>query len=409
MQDARSFLIHLGTAPAEGGVAVFELYGSAARPALERLLCGASLPAPGRSRVAWLHARDGSALDEVVVSRRPAAAMWSRMPAWTVAIHGGLWLQDRVGREMEAAGGKRVALERVLEESIREEALDAVQAAAFCLLLDAPTERAAAFLLRQYEGELSSRLLAAVESLSAPSREVPDRVISELRSLVERSESARRLSEALAILVAGRPNSGKSTLFNRLTERERAIVSPTPGTTRDILREKVSIEGYPVELLDGAGLHALPADEVEREAIVRSRSEPADVALYLQAPPWSLADDERAFLGRFGARRHLVVANFKDTAGTGATPPGSDVFISALRGDGVDTLKSLIVDRFLGRRQEHGDPCATFTATQTRHIEAAVRALELARHDTAQATLDAARDRLIQCLRASWPHELRES
>src|SRR5690606_2401283 len=156
--------------------------------------------------------------------------------------------------------------------------------------------------------------------------------------------SARRLSDPLRLLIAGRPNAGKSTLLNALVGRERVVVSASIGTTRDLVAAEVSIEGFPVEVIDSAGIHDLPSDAVEAEAIARAREASADAVLWLRAPPWEISPEEIAFLARFPEPLRWIADNFLDLFAvdrpsrgeTHAEERKGDVAISAKRGDGLD-------------------------------------------------------------------------
>ena len=157
-----NFSYCLATPRGEGGLAVFELRGPDARPVVERVFRGRGLPSLGASRLGALVAGDES-IDEVLVTHESAAATWCSLEAWTLSIHGGAWLQERVDRLLRDVGGDRRTHREVLEDAVTAGALDAVRAAAIDLLPDARTERAAAFLLRQASGELTAEIEALIE------------------------------------------------------------------------------------------------------------------------------------------------------------------------------------------------------------------------------------------------------
>ena len=400
-----SFAFHRSTPPGAGGIAVIELYGRGAEPLLGRLFEAGRLPAAGRARLGALRDLSGEPIDEAIVSRVPAAGMWCRLPAFTVSLHGGAWIQRRVCETLAAAGGRELDARGVLLLALEERALDAIEAAAFELLIEARTERAAAYFLRQHGGELSRRL-AAIAELCGTGGDGGWSVTQELDALLAGSGAAYRLGRPLRVLIAGRPNSGKSTLFNALVERERVIVSADVGTTRDFIRETIALDGFPVELIDSAGLHSSPADPVEKEAISRLRREEADAVLYLVRPPWSLLPEEESFLRRFPPDAVLRVATFGDV------PPGSDAEraalerfsarIAAVKGDGLDALRREVSRRWLAESEvsPERDPVAPFTERQRELVR---EALEKAGDPHEPGRLDAVRRVLIICLRSSWP------
>ncbi len=385
-------LFHLSTPRGEGGLAVFELFEADADAVVEQVFRGSSTPVSGQARLGVLIDGGGEPIDEVVISRQPASSMWCGLQAWTVSVHGGVWIQQRVAELFENLGGRRVERREVLELAVSSGALDPIQAAAFELLVEARTERAAAFFWRMFRGELSRK----IERLRDAARSVEE-LRRGLGGLLRASQRVLRLGLPLKLLIAGRPNTGKSTLFNRLVETERVTVSARAGTTRDIIRETISVDGFPVEVGDGAGLRERGEDPVETEAIRRVRDERADAVVYLLAPPWSLDEEARGFLGRFAADRRLVVGNFLDQSDPG-TPKSVDATISALRGDGVEELKRLIARRFLDTEGSFAE--APFTERQIEGLESALRSFG---SDASTAALDECRRLLIMGVRSSWP------
>jgi tRNA modification GTPase len=301
-------------------------------------------------------------------------------------------MQERVAKLLEESGGQQLERRGVLEHAIASGALDEMRAAAFELLVEARTERAAAFFSRMHRGEMSRE----IDRLSDPAVRVED-VRRALRGLIDASARALHLGHPLRLLIAGRPNAGKSTLFNRLVERERVTVSSRAGTTRDLVRETISLDDFPVELIDSAGLRERGADPVESEAIRRVREERADAVVFLIAPPWNVDEEARRFLERFDAGRRLVVGNFRDESDANI-PENVDVAISALGGVGVDELRRLIGGRFLG--SEAPDLAAPFTERQVSALKTALRALDSV---ATAAALDECRSLLIIGLRSSWP------
>lgn len=402
MDQRNEFYLHLSTPPGEGGVAVFDLYGDGAEAVLKRLLPWTRLPRQGRSRLGNLVDQRGDPLDEVVVSRRSSEASWCRLPAWTVSAHGGSWIQQRLREVLVSSGGKCLGRREVLELSVRAGGLDAVQAAAYEQMVDACTERAAAFFLRQYSGELSRELKDCLRRLdeeqAATRKEAASEVARRVGVLLAGAESAYRLGHPLRVLLAGRPNTGKSTLFNRLVERERVVVSKSAGTTRDLVRETTAIGGFPVTIADSAGLRSLAADPVESSALRRLREATVDAVLYLLAPPWRLGAEEEHFLARFAADRRLLIANFSDLGTPGPGSSAVDLRLSALTGAHMNELKRSMVERWLGSWEAAGsDPVAPFTTPQRDALEAVSAAFKSGE----SSALDGMRQGLIICLRNS--------
>ena len=397
------FSYHLASPPGEGGFAVFELYGPGAAAALSGVLGGMELPGEGRVRLGVLLDEAGEQLDEVVVGRQPASAMWSGLEAFTLSLHGGAWLQERTAGLLGGLGGQALELRGVLDLARREGALDAVQAAAFELLVESRTDRAAGFFSRQHSGELSELLSRCIELAGRGDGASLAELETVLHGLVAASLRACRLARPLRLLIAGRANTGKSTLFNRFLENERAAVSSQAGTTRDFIRATVAVFDYPVELVDSVGLRRRPEDPVEVEALGWLEQEEADGCLYLLAPPWQLEERDRSFLdGRWG-KKALIIGNKRDGA-TGEPPGDSALLLSALHGDGFEALEEAIAERWLGYGPDgsvgdDGDPAAPFTPLQLDAVEQALSALV---KTPSTPLLDEVKRCLIIGLQSSW-------
>ena len=400
------FHFHLATPEGEAGIAVFELYGPGAAAALQKAFRprAKALPEPGRSRLGDLVDLEGGLVDEAVVSNVPPEASWAGLSTWAVSVHAGPWIQEKTVSLLCELGGARLDLRGVLTLSVEAGALDAVQAAAYELLVEARTEKAARFFVRQHVGELSSSLR---EGLAAAEAGELDKARSILACLLGRSGPAFRLGHPLRVLLAGRPNAGKSTLFNRLVEDERAVVTPIPGTTRDTLEEMIQIEAYPVIVADSAGIRPLASvGEVEREGIRRVHERADDAVVYLVPHPWTWTGEDLAFVARVAPGRVIAVESLADLAPAAPAFPVEAVAheslrLSALTGEGLDGLRRLIVRRFIDDRDDPARdvPGAPFTARQAKILSRAVAFGA----PCAAPGLDAIRAAYIECLHRSWP------
>lgn len=398
------FFIHLSSPPGEGGLAVFELYGAGAGPALSTVLGGKGLPEENRTRLGVLSDENGDQLDEVVIGRQPASSMWSGLDAFTLSVHGGIWLQERTARLLVGLGAERLDSRGVLELSVSKGALDAVRAAAFEHLVAARTDRAAQFFCRQHAGELSEILSRCIDLASEDTEAPLVELERTLSGLLKGSRRACRLGKPLKLLLAGRANSGKSTLFNRFVESERVAVSSQPGTTRDFIRDTVAVSDYPVELSDSVGLRQQPADIVEAEALCRLAEQEADGWLYLLTPPWKLTSQDRGFVETRGLENTVIIGNKADKARAEAQED-AEILISALHGDGFEALLEVISGKWLDARRsampgQTVDPSAPFTASQVEWIEKALSALV---KTPGTPLLDEVKRCLIICLQSSWP------
>jgi tRNA modification GTPase len=179
--------------------------------------------------------------------------------------------------------------------------------------------------------------------------------------------------DGFSLAIVGRPNAGKSSLFNRLVERERAIVTATPGTTRDLVTERVSLEGIPVELIDTAGLRS-SVDEAESMGIAKSREAMADadvVVVVVDATTGMSAEDEALIAGLSG-RASLVVWNKSDLVSGGVADAG--IRASALTGDGIAELRVAILRLVSGGAVSSSQAMVT-NLRQQQAVMAAIAAL----------------------------------
>ena len=292
-------------------------------------------------------------------------------------------------------------------------------------LISARTERAARAGLQQMGGYLSERIHAlqselldtiayieayldypdeAIEPLTAEKAAQQARAVQkELESALKNARAGRMLSGGVRIVLAGSPNTGKSSLLNGLLREQRAIVTATAGTTRDVLREELNLNCLPVQLTDTAGLREA-SDEVERIGIDRAREElrGADVVLLVIDRSRPLGEEEKALLGQPGAP--LVVALNKsdlDAVTTDAevhklSPQAKIVDTCAKTGEGVETLRQTLYETAL-----RGASPEEAYLTNERHIQAARTAAE-----AIGRALEALNTHTLDCaaldLRAAW-------
>ena len=224
-------------------------------------------------------------------------------------------------------------------------------------------------------------------------------VMEPLQALAASFAYGRVVRDGISLSVVGRPNAGKSSLFNRLVQRERAIVTATPGTTRDLVTERVSLGGIPLDLIDTAGLRTAQ-DEAESIGIRKSREALADadmVLLVLDATAETLTQEEISLLEQIRNRRALVVLNKIDLA---HGKSGSDVLgfeeesrgavqTSALTGEGISELRDAILTLIRGEGKE----VETGLMTNLRQQQAVSETLE---------ALGAAEEAIV----ANVPHEM---
>ena len=295
------------TAPGRAAVAMIRLSGAACAAVCRRLT---GLPPPPARQTALRQLRDpdsGAALDRGLVVWFPAPASFTGEDVLELQVHGGRAVMAGLLDALAGLPGLRAAEPgEFSRRAFLNGRLDLTAAEGLADLVAAETRAQASQALRQLEGELGrqydrwrEQLLAALARLEAaidfaPEEEdVPADLLAKVRPQVERLAAeiaahladrrrGERLRDGLTIAVLGPPNAGKSSLVNRLARRDVAIVTAQPGTTRDVLEVHLDLQGYPVTILDTAGLREA-ADEIEAEGVrrARDRAERADLRLLL--------------------------------------------------------------------------------------------------------------------------------
>src|SRR6185369_3585796 len=252
--------------------------------------------------------------------------------------------------------------------------VDLVQAEATIDIIRAKTSAAVTLAQNHREGFLSSRIngirdslrqiLALLEAyIDFPDEDLGDAdtlmvkglaesALSISRNLLESYQEGRVLRDGISVIIAGKPNAGKSSLLNTLLSEKRAIVTSLPGTTRDIIEEVVSIRGLPVRLLDTAGI-CVSDDPVESEGISRAlaRIPSADLVIILLDGSRPFDQDDVLSFEAVGSTSHLTVINKSDLPSRLVVPdaylPEQPHFISTASGEGIDSLRDKIADLFL--------------------------------------------------------------
>ncbi len=389
MTGEEPVIVSPATPPGTGGVAIVRLSGGGVEAIGERLL--GSLPPPREARYRRFRGVDGTPIDEGLALYFPAPGSFTGEPVLELHGHGGRVVVDMLVAAAVACGARLAEPGEFSKRAFLNGRLDLAQAEAIADLIAAGSEQAARAALRSLNGEFSGRVNALGEALVATRLYVeaaidfPDEEIdflsdaaltarlddcaerfAELDAAVNRG---RRLRDGYRVVLVGRPNAGKSSLMNRLSGEETAIVTEVAGTTRDVLKETLNFGGLAIELVDTAGLRDDP-DRVEAEGIRRAREAlaNADACLWVQdaSGPVTVADEVPA-----GAEL-TVVRNKIDVTGEPAGAVDTDpvtVAVSAVTGAGIDALRERLAE--LAGSGDVGE--GAFTARR-RHQEALRRA-----------------------------------
>ncbi len=411
--------IATAVAPGEGSVAIVRISGPQAEAIGRRLFVAPGQQTWDSHRVLYGHVVDpatGERIDEALLLLMRAPRSFTRETVVELQGHGGLLAVQRVLALVLAAGARRALPGEFSQRAFLNGRLDLTQAEALAQLVSARSRRAAQLAmagldggLQQCLGGLRGRLLDQLAELEARvdfEEDLPPldgaAVTAELAAvrtalvqLVAESRQGELLHNGLRVAIIGRPNVGKSSLLNRLSQRERAIVTDLPGTTRDLLESELVLDGVPLTLLDTAGIRDT-ADPIEQLGIARSREAlaAADAVLLLfdLSVGWTAAD--QALLDQVPAGAVLLIAGNKaDAAGVpvglvapdalASTPPANGqslVCCSALAGSGTDGLVHELLRRCgasgneglqvaLNARQR--DLAASAAASLARALEAA--------------------------------------
>ncbi len=396
----------IATAPGEAAIGVVRLSGPGAIAAADRLLrlaSGRPLKALDDRRVAFGHAvdpADGCVIDEALVTVMRAPNSYTREDVVEISCHGGPHVLKRIVGALLSPHVRMAQPGEFTRCAFLNGRIDLAQAEAVMDLIRAQSEAGAAAAVAQLRGGLSAEIRTLQERLVVLLVEVEasidfseeglefaphdalvvsvDEALAEVRRLLATADRGRIVREGASVVIAGRPNVGKSSLLNVLLRENRAIVTPIPGTTRDTIEEVADLGGIAVRLSDTAGVRQT-SDPVESEGIRRTRDavEGADVILAVFDGSEPLADDDRVWLlAELKGRPVIAVANKADLAqrvdmkAVSQALGGATILrVSTLTRHGIDALTHEIVDR-LG-----GGVAAKEGAfvTKLRHVEALTR------------------------------------
>ncbi len=384
----------IATPPGRGGVGIVRISGTNV-PAIARTLLG-TLPAP---RYAQLHVftdQYSAQIDSGLALYFPAPHSFTGEHVLELQGHGGPVVMDMLLARVIQLGARMARPGEFSERAYLNDKIDLAQAEAIADLIDAGTTQAARAALRSLQGEFSQQVHGLVDSLiklrmyveaaiDFPEEEVDflndGAIIGQLNALETQftqlrnsAQQGRILREGMTVVIAGQPNAGKSSLLNALAGHEAAIVTPIAGTTRDVLREHIQIDGMPLHIIDTAGLRD-SGDLVEQEGMKRAwhAIESADRVLLVIDATCGLAEADQRILDRLPHKLlHTFIFNKIDLSGD-APSRESDaaserLYLSAQQETGVAVLRAHLKQcmGYTGET-EHG-----FSARR-RHLDALAR------------------------------------
>ena len=369
----------IATAPGEGGVAIIRISGPAAMALADAVF---ACPPPrlsqrpgGTFAIGRVLEADGAVLDEALALVFRAPRSFTREDVVEIQGHGGPVVARRILKRVLDAGARVAEPGEFTRRAFLNGRLDLVQAEAVLDLIRARSDRAAAAAVEQLTGDLTRRIQAVYDrlvecaanleaTLDFSEDELPptllDGIAAQLVSardgmadLLASWHEGHLLRDGVTVVIAGKPNVGKSTLLNALLGKDRAIVSDMPGTTRDTIEEGAVIGGFQLKLVDTAGLRDASCG-VERSGIARSEQSiaAADLILYVTDVSQDVDQQDEIQLNRIRADRVILVRNKADLGGAsrGHGRYQHEINTSALTGSGIHELKQLIVRVIEGSR-----------------------------------------------------------
>jgi tRNA modification GTPase len=410
-------IVAIASAPGRGAVGVIRVSGANVAQIAESIV--GHVPAPRVAQVAYFLGQDGAPLDRGLALYFPAPASYTGEHVLELQGHGGVLVLDSLLKRLLELGCRMARPGEFSERAFLNGKIDIAQAEAIADLIDAGSAAAARAAVRSMQGEFSAHIhelqaqITELRTLVEAAIDFPDEELDFLPGSVLGDRTAKifmgfdaigaaarqgaLLREGLNVVIAGKPNAGKSSLLNKLVGDEIAIVADQPGTTRDVLRQQVHLDGLPLNLIDTAGLRKA-ADAVEAEGVRRAIAElgRADRVLYVSDAAAALSEngacDLTAELGELPKGVPVtLIFNKIDLSGAQASvdeardPP--QILLSAKTGAGLDLLRAHLKSR-AGYRS--GD-CGALSARR-RHLDA----LDRARSCVAQAAQTLAETRAFE-------------
>jgi tRNA modification GTPase len=410
----------VSTPPGVGGIGIVRLSGKKAISIADRIFvspAGKLLSVVSSHTVVYGFINDpvtSEKVDEVIITVMRSPRTYTREDVVEINCHGGMLPLRRILGAVIDQGARPAEPGEFTRRAFLNGRIDLSQAEAVIDVIKARTEQAERMALQQLEGRLSVEITALRDRVTEscalveayidfPEEEVelPDRAgfISSMQDILERLsalsrsfDEGRLFRDGAVMAIVGKPNVGKSSLLNTLLNKDRAIVTDLPGTTRDIIEEGLNIDGIPVRIMDTAGIREAH-DLAEAEGVKRSLAaiKGADIILAVYDASRMLDQADRQVIEKVKNKKTITVINKWDIGSTGfdAEDIGLNIYptvkISALRGEGIDDLKVAIVAALLSNKAMPGqDSAANLLITNARHkqlVDSACASLSKA-HET---------------------------
>ncbi len=423
----------IATPPGRGGVGIIRISGPSASSIAKKIL--SSCPAPRQAHYCDFLTQDNTVLDQGIALYFKAPNSFTGEDVLELQGHGGPVVLDMLLAEVIGHGARHANPGEFSERAFLNDKMDLAQAEAIADLIDASSQQAAKQALNSLKGEFSKRISVLVEkvihlrmyvesSIDFPEEEIDflsdgkvtamlDDILKETDNVLHQAQQGVLLKEGMAVVIAGRPNAGKSSLLNQLVEHERAIVTNVAGTTRDTVKEHIHIDGMPLHIIDTAGIREA-TDEVEQIGIQRAWNEiqQADRILLMidssDAEQLNLAEHWSTLLDDDTLRKKLTIVYNKADLATTPEPLTTkqtalnniaQLSISALTGSGIATLK-----QHLKHCMGYDTAAEGGFSARRRHITAIETAKSYLYKGQQQLLLHAAGELLAEDLRLAQDH-----
>jgi tRNA modification GTPase len=389
-------IVAIATPPGRGGIGVVRISG----PDAVRIASSLTDHPGGfeARRATFCRIRTAGAADHVILTHFPAPHSYTGDDVVEISAHGSPVLLRSIVQDAMAGGARLAEPGEFTFRAFLRERIDLVQAEAVRDLVDAVTPLQARAAYDQLEGTLTAQIreidrrLFDLRIRLEASLDFPDEgyhfiesgdagresasLVEQLDALLSGAARGRLIREGLQVVIAGRPNAGKSSVFNRLAGAGRAIVTDTPGTTRDLLTEVIDVDGVPMTFIDTAGVREGATDPIELEGMARAIAarDVAHVVLVVLDRSRPLDEDDRRLIATTARSRRVIAANKSDLAAAwnrtddGVRDAGL-VEVSAKTGQGIEALRTELAAAAAGEPLR--DPPAI---TNVRHAELLARA-----------------------------------
>lgn len=367
MSHASSTIAAIATAPGRGGVGIIRISGPLSFRIAQALFNDAPLP-PRQAKLVKVHDAAGNTLDEGIGLYFPAPHSFTGEDVIEFQGHGGPILLDMILARIVSLGAQLAQPGEFSERAFLNDKMDLLQAEAIADLIDGASTAAVRAAARSMQGEFSERIRAMSQQIvelrthieatidfsdeeidflhDAALQQRLTKIQIQLNNVFAAAQQGAILREGISVVIAGLPNAGKSSLLNRLTGTETAIVTDIAGTTRDVLRTQIQIDGLPIHVIDTAGLRET-RDVVEQIGIDRARGEiqRADCVLLVIDDRRSLAEQIAEIQPPLPADLPLIVVRNKidlsaRQPGAQNGPRGVEIAVSALTGAGIELLRT---------------------------------------------------------------------